>query len=590
MSLYLGLEIGKRGIMSTQTVLNTIGHNIANANTTGYSRQVADLTATRPYSTPALNSAAGAGQIGTGVEVSSIMRIRDAFVDTQYRYENSSLGYWTATQTAMDKIEVIINEPSDEGLRSVLDAFWASWQDLAADPENESVRAVVSEQGQAVCDAFQHMYRQFYDQRNDLNANVAIDVDEINTIANEIQGLNRQIAIVTVSGKEPNDLKDKRDVLLDELSKLVNIKVSDAENGMINVQLGGSSLVQGAEVRTLTTQQDSYGMHTVIWADNLLAANITDGELKAYLDARDITVPDMIDNLNALAKTTILKTNEIHSQGYSLNNTTQEPDGTDFFTIPTNGVSPDDYEYWAREMAVSTDITEDPKNIAAALLPTYDSSGNISNFGDGNNALAIAQLKQNINSAGLVCSQEIALVNNAAYSLIVNYGGIDYNVTAAAPAYTSLAGRAAAIQASILATAGLAASGITVTADGNRLIISSSETDFEGIEDLTVDGTNYGDYTALAGMIYNATTDDFWRSIAAEVGVVSDEAIRNSNNQDTLVSELENQRQSVSGVSLDEEATDMVKYQHAYNASSRFITVIDEMLDKLINDTGVVGR
>lgn len=604
MSGFFGLEIGKRAIFVNQTALNTVGHNMANANTTGYSKQVSDLTAGIPLATPSLTNALTVGQLGTGVTIQAIERMRDAYVDRQYRYENTSAGYWEATQQSLDKIEVIINEPSDSGLRSVIDEFWKSWEDLAANPENSSTRAVVAQRGEALADTFQHMYKQLNDLKQDLNANVQIEVDQINTLGTQIKDLNVQIAAIMASGQSPNDLEDKRDVLIDELSKLVNINITDGENNMVNIQIGGRSLVQGAFSNKLDTAEDSDGMHMVVWDDTRVRTDISGGELKAYLDARgkttlsqekepseyNETVPNLMEQLNSLAESIITRTNQVHSQGYSINNKTDEPDNTDFFNMPTD-TSPDDYLYWARDMVVSTAIVKDPNNIAAAAERTWDASGSKSNFGDGENALALAGLKQNMNNNLLVFTDGIPLTANASISFDIVRSGSPNTTITISPApppdvYTTTAERAQAIQDAIEA-AGL--TGYTVTANGQRLVFSSTDTSFTGINSLTVNSVAYGDNNALQ-MVSGSTNDDFWRAVAAEIGVKAEEAERNSENQDTLVSELDNKRQSVSGVSLDEEATDMIKYQHAFNAASRYITVVDEMLQTIVEKMGLAGR
>lgn len=713
---FMGLDIGKRAIMVSQTALNIVGHNMANANTEGYTRQVAELTASTPYGMPSLTSSTAVGLLGTGVDISEIARIRDAYVDNQYRYENTSAGYWTATEQSLDKIQIIINEPSDDGLRSVMDEFWEAWQELSANPENESTRAVVSERGQAVADAFQHTYKQLVDLREDLNANVKIDVDQINALGSQIKDLNLQIATITLAGKQPNDLEDKRDLLIDQLSKLVDINLSKDDKGMVAIQIGGSTLVQGVQFNALSTKEDSYGMSMVVWKDTGARTQISGGDLMANLDARgktDLpdeqtpssyaeTVPTLINQLNSLAKTIVVKTNQIHKQGFSLNNATQTADGTPFFTMPAG--SPDQYTDWAKNMSVDSAIVDDPNNIAASGAPTYDTSGNKSNFGDGCNALVIAQLKQNMNNESIVYTTSVA-VNSQDIQVTVRYDNKDYSVSVSGSDYSDANSRAAAIQSAILAATvpdtDIQNSGITVSDSDGRLVFTSSnskftgitdlqiynnttsswddygsyqdvnngqasiqtqnipdisaapafiptlsvlyggqtilislpsatytntslasaiqtainanlpasspgitvssaatlpgplvfsstDNNFKGIQDLNINNTSYGDYSVL--MVRGETNDDYWRAVAAEVGVESQAATRNSENQDTLVSELDSKRQSVSGVSLDEEATDMIKFQHAFNAASRFITTVDDMLDTLINKTGVVGR
>ena len=144
-STFAGIETAYRALQANQLALDITGHNIANANTEGYSRQVATFSATAPYTNPAFNRSATAGQIGTGVEVAYITRMRDMFVDLQIRQENHALGRWTARYENLHQLELIYNEPSETGIADALDQFWTALQDLANRAENTSVRAVVQQ-------------------------------------------------------------------------------------------------------------------------------------------------------------------------------------------------------------------------------------------------------------------------------------------------------------------------------------------------------------------------------------------------------------------------------------------------------------
>ena len=595
MSNFMSLEIGKRSIMTHQTALSVTGHNIANANTAGYTRQVPTLVTTRPYYTPSLTSNSGVGQLGTGVEVSYLERLRDAFLDGQIRNENKTTGYWSAIQDTLAKIEVILNEPSNDGLRTVMDQFWESWQDLSAHPESESVRAGVAQRGAALADAFNHTVQQLTELREDVNAFVQVKVNEINSIAQQMADLNQQILSITIAGKQPNDLLDKRDLLIDELSRIADVTVNHDHNGMVSVQLGGRPLVQGKDFAVMDTVTDKHGMHQVVWADTKTAVNVTGGELRGLLDARGATeldkspsvyseiIPNMIEDLNQLAKTIILRTNEIHRGGFSLNNQSTFPDGMNFFTEPTDG-------NWAQMMQVDQLIADDPKNIAAARYHTWE-GGIETNFGDGAVALMIAQLKHDYNFQQYTASSGDLTVTFP-YDAAITFSVDGVSITIPQPssldppqeAYSDLSKLADAIQQA-LDNEGLA---LNVRTEGRQLVFYSTET--FAIQDFLTAGNDLAVQSPHGGVVNKATTDDYWRSVCAQVGVMSQESLRMVNNQETLLNELENKRQSVSGVSLDEEMTNMIKFQHAYNAASRYITTIDEAIDVIVNRMGLVGR
>jgi|CZCA01.1.fsa_nt_gi flagellar hook-associated protein 1 FlgK len=596
MSIFMGLEIGKRSIMTHQTALSVTGHNIANANTVGYTRQSPTLVTTRPHYTPNLTSNSGIGQLGTGVEVAYLERLRDAFLDGQIRNENKTTGYWSAIQDTLAKIEVILNEPSNDGLRTVMDQFWESWQDLSAHPESESVRAVVAQRGAALADAFNHTYQQLTELREDVNAFVRVKVDEINSIAQQMADLNQQILSITIAGKQPNDLLDKRDLLIDELSRIADVTVNHDHNGMVSVQLGGRPLVQGKDFAVMDTVTDKRGMHQVVWADTKTAVNVNGGELRGLLDARGATeldkspsvyaeiIPNMIEDLNQLAKTIILRTNEIHRGGFSLNNQSAFPDGMNFFTEPTDG-------NWAQMMQVDQLIADDPKNIAAARYHTWE-GGIETNFGDGAVALMIAQLKHDYNIQQYTASSgDLTVTFPYDAEITFSVGVVDITIPQPSldppqEAYTDLNKLADAIQQA-LDNKGLA---LNVRTEGRQLVFYSTET--FAIQDFLTEDNNLTTQAPDDNdkVVNKATTDDFWRSVCAQVGVMSQESLRMVKNQDTLLNELENKRQSVSGVSLDEEMTNMIKFQHAYNAASRFITTIDEAIEVIVNRMGLVGR
>ncbi|MGI5911532.1 MAG: flagellar hook-associated protein FlgK [Syntrophomonadaceae bacterium] len=506
MSNFFSLEIGRRALLTHQTALSITGHNIANADTPGYSRQVAEIVTSNPWHAPAMNQSGKAGQLGTGVDIAAINRIRDEFIDAQIRHENRADGYWAAMQETLSQIEVIINEPSEDGLRAAMDMFWESWQDLVANPESEAVRTVTLQRGMALADAIKHTYQQLSDLRFDVNSQVTVKVDEINSLALQIADLNRQIMAIGIAGKQPNDLMDKRDLLIDQLSRIADVTLDIDCHNMVSLRLGGSMLVDGGQWNQLATIEDAYGMDMVVWKDNESAVIVKNGELRGLLDTRGKTansgevsfaykeiIPGMIDDLEALAQTLAERINGVHSKGFSLNNKTSDlnaPDGINFFEYDPN-------KGGAASIQVNQSIQDDVKNIAAAAAPVWDNNTR-TNFGDGNNALKIAQLKHDLNKPE----------DNSEDKLKIN----------------------------------------------------------------------------------NMTIDDFWRSVAADIGVLSQEAQRMVLNQGALLKELENKRQSFSGVSLDEEMINMVKFQHAYNGASRYITAIDEALEVVINRMGLVGR
>ncbi|WP_027409284.1 flagellar hook-associated protein FlgK [Anoxybacteroides tepidamans] len=532
-STFQGLEIAKRGMFTQQTALYVTGQNIANANTPGYSRQRVNFVQTEPYPAASMNRPQIPGQMGTGVEAGSIERVRENFLDIQYRSENNKSGYWEARADATQKMQDIMNEPSDNGLSKTMDQFWQSLQDLSTNPEDEGARSVVRQRGLAVVETFHYLYDSLSQIQKDFGSQIGVTITGINSLTTQISNLNKQISEVEPHGYLPNDLYDERDRLVDQLSQLVNIQVEKVANGgnslkiaegTYNIYLTDSSgnpifdgsgnkiyLVQGSTTNTLSLPSgqdvDGDGVKETPTSDvdqlqvgstTIPATSFSPGKLRGliesfgYKDSLGNTkgiYPEMINHLNDLAYTFGTIFNKVHEMGYALDGTTT---GIDFFTGLTTTNA-------AKNISLSSAI-DDLSKIAASM---DGKSGN------GSNAINLANVGKM-----LLSSSSVSLVGTS----------------------TTL----------------------NITALGLPLTSGTIKSNYEG-----------------------------W---IGKLGVDGQQAERMKNNSDTLRQSVDDRRQSTSSVSLDEEMTNMIKFQQAYNAAARQITVIDEMLDKVINSMGVVGR
>lgn len=508
-STFHGIEVSKRGLFAQQSALNTTGHNIANANTAGYTRQRANMQATPGIPYPGLSNSTEPGLLGTGVNVVSLQRIREEFLDVQLRTENKHYGYWEAKRDVLQKVEGIMNEPSDTGMQKVMDELWKSWQDLSQNPESLSARAVVRQRAIAVTETFAALNTSLTELQRDLDNVVATKVIDINSIAQQLANLNRQIGDVVPHGYQPNDLYDQRDVLLDKLAKLTDVKVTNLNSGMIQVTIDGQELVNGRTAVTMAVEKDATtGFNNITLGGAPFIPQ--SGGLLGTFEARGIPgtdangqptmqgpVPDMIRKLNLLAENIATEVNKLHSTGMNLTdienrktNPTADLEKLDFF-VKKNDALP----LTAANIQVNPKILASLNSIAAAQVEDPNTGSGTSFYGDGRNALAIASIK------------------------------------------------------------------------------------FKPLQLLT----------GSSGQIESTTLDDFYRYTIAQLGVDSQEATRMEKNSELLVGQVDTNRQSVSGVSIDEEMSEMVKYQHAYNASARVMTSMDEILDKVINGMGRVG-
>ncbi|GGE84929.1 flagellar hook-associated protein FlgK [Priestia taiwanensis] len=517
-STFQSLETAKRGMAMQQTALQTLGHNITNANTPGFSRQRVNFQTTTAFPKPGMQAPFLPGQVGTGGEAGSVQRIRDNFLDLQFRKEVNKLGFYGAKTDALKKMEDIMNEPSEDGLSKQLNNFWKSLQDLAVNPQNSGARSVVLERGKAVTETFHYLSNSLKDVQKDLNNQISVTTKEVNSLIEQISNVNKQIADVEPHGYLPNDLYDERDRLVDQLSGLVNVKVSYVESGgMAKPEAEGRAsielldangspmglLVDGLDLNTkpnyLTVNYESRPLGEASYVTGITVGPNTipmkdfasTGKLKGLIDSygyvengtpRTIKgeYPEMLQQLDQLAGSFVIAFNEAHKQGWTLDGDT----GKDFFD-PTKLTAD----------SISLAI-KSPTEIASAGQPT--TSGGTENKGNGDNALKLAEI---------------------------------------------LRGK--------------------ITIYGDPATKSNPKED---------------------------TMDSFYQGMIGTMGVRAQESERLMNNSNLLAANVEDRRMQVSSVSLDEEMINMVKYQHAYNAAARNITLVDEMLDKIINGMGLVGR
>jgi flagellar hook-associated protein 1 len=453
-SSFYGLQTSLRGLLAQQRLLDTAGHNIANASTVGYSRQEAALVASPALQIPAGGVATGASaHLGSGVDVQSYRRIRDSFIDLQFRAQNTGLGEWTARAKTLEAAELALSEPSENGINEQLARFWTAWSDLAKAADDPAAKTALVEQASALSDAFATVRNQIATAQsqtlaeyNDLArpAGPGDPGGEIAQVAQEIAELNETIKRFATIGDMPNDLLDRRDQLLDRLSEFGQVSVEAQTDGTVNVSFVDKAAA-GTTYPVVTGTASTWAGPPAgdAWAPGgrlggLLEAGRPGGTLDGYLATIDSIATALATQVNAT---------------YG---------GTFFETGPgAAGAS----------LRVAAALQADPRLVAAGTGAA----------GSNDIALAISQLRD------------------------------------------------------------------------------------------------------------SPTIDGAYRAFVAQVGAHSREAIRQEGNAQVLTDAVENRRQSVSGVSLDEEMSNLVRFQRAYQASSRAMSTLDEMLDVLINRTGRVG-
>jgi flagellar hook-associated protein 1 FlgK len=458
------MDTGKRSMMNSQTALQTVGHNIANKSTEGYSRQRVELQSNVPISEGRL-------QIGTGSKAAMVTRTNNPYLEKQIQKEGAQNGFLEARADAMGRVEQIYNEQMNKGLSQYMGEFFNAFRELANYPESPATRTLVRETAQVLTNDFQRVTRDLQAVQEDLDMQIKTHVEDINQTVKEIANLNEKIAAVEIQGTPANDERDRRDHLLKKLNEKIDITWAENETGQLSITAAKNAvLVSGFSSQELRANQNSTGdrvevnFKTPSGQLTPITKMITGGKLGALIETRDRTIEDLKGNIDQLAFTFADEVNKVHQQG--------------------------------------VDLLGRPGQAFFAEL-------------------------SNINGA----ASEIKLAD-------------------------------------------------TIKRDVNRVVTAMKE---KGVADNTVANViaNLQDRTVLVDG--TSTMDEYYRSTVGKIGILTQRSQKESEAQKNILGQLTNLRESISGVSLDEEATKMIEYQKSFDASARLIRTADEMFDTVLS-------
>lgn len=546
---FLGLNTALSGLFANQRSLGIVSHNIANANTEGYSRQVMNTVAYKPQVLPG-----GMGTLGVGVDVTAVKQVRDSYLDFKYRVETSVKGEWDARASVLTELEGIFNEPSDSSIAELLDQYYESLQSLQKNPENLTARTLVRQNTIALSEGVQRISTMLKDLQADLNFQFKSAVEEVNAYADQIAKLNETIYKAELEGGIANDVRDQRNVLLDKLSELVNIDYYEDDQNRFYVLVGGQQLVAHYRADTLElvpredklNADDGDGILDVQWS-NGNKLNVSSGKVLGLKNVRDNIdgdnkgIPYYVDKLNEFVDTFSDTFNQIHQDGYGLDGST----GYYMFTI--NNMTTAEYKNYL--------LTKGFDGQAAIEVTSSVMSG-------------VSALPEDEQQDKIASNIKTLIENNPSYQ--------DKTVKM--------------IDGKYYVVDRVKASEITIAKDLEDLNKIAAAV---RLEDIPGDGSNI---LKMIETRHNVTLyewgapEDYIKSLVSNLGVDAAEANRVATNQALLTNEYSTARDSIMGVSLDEEMANMIKYQTAYNANARMVNVFDEMLDLVVNRLGTVGR
>lgn len=606
-STFSGLNTMVNGIYTQRLGLNTVGHNISNSNTEGYSRQTAHAAATPSSEVYTL---AGASQVGNGSTVTSVIRARDIYADRQYWKENSTDGYYNGKANNYAKIESIFNDSDNSGVQDAMEKFYQAWQDCSTTASSDTSRQNVINAGQNFAQSLQIAAKQTKEQIDSLYDDISLSVVKMNRLMGQVVELNKNIAGIEATGAHANDLRDQRDLIVDQLTSMTDITVYESANGMYTLVSNGTTLVNGiTKVDLEMSAPKNNTTYSLSDYDIMIKQTGTvytpgNGELKAQFEAvaEDKGYIDQVANMAAFMFTTL---NDQHKAGYGIDGSKDKPFGNDNpkDNATTNlnfyGESDKAFQWDAKtgKLAmydVKTGAKEELSGMQILEILTVNSELTAT---DGHKKLATRSGERD--DAGNLLYQTDTGKTTTITTTDVNQAKIDAKTNK--PLYMALDG-----------TTTTDAKLAKQDANGNALyLLKDVKLDPQGKKPLALDvnGTGDGSNAVWIAALFNCERDktspevngtdrligngslySYYNTSMTTMGSSASNMNGRVKFQAGVMNQVENLRSSTNGVNWDEELSNMITFQQGYSACSRCLSAMDECLDKLINGTGTVGR
>ncbi|MGP1522581.1 MAG: flagellar hook-associated protein FlgK [Treponema sp.] len=631
-SSFAGIEIGKRSLMAQNQSIMTAGHNISNADNEGYSRQRVNLRAFDPLYRPDLTREERPGQVGQGIDVQSVTRIRDELLDIRITAQANLESYWETRDKYYSMLEKLYNEPDDISIRTTMDKFWDSWQELSVYPESQAARQAVVSRGESMVNGVKQRFIGLQGVAAMINGDIEATVKQVNDFSLQIAEINKEIIRSEAMGDYPNDLYDRRDLMVEKLSKLINITTDRRDPDEFMVHIDGHILVQGGAARTydVVPLTDNNGYTKVVWADTQNDAFFAGGSLGALIELRDVDIRTEVQNLNTVAMNFADLVNDIHRNSVGANNVT----GLDFFieepfvantlgNYDRNGDGVEDSTYIFRISGSNELHLQEQTGLAGVMtlsgiggnvdVPYYatdtvetvinrinDSSSEVKAYLDRNNRLVLKAVTasspdnpdfviRHVEDSGFFLTGYAGLLAGSGEENAYDFNqanAVDFLTAAVREGEDGNAAQYAV--APVLNPAGY----MSVNKDIQKdvLSVAAGKAGHNGVVEAG-DGSSAVEIAALRNnpvMIGRSRTfDDYFAESVTNVGLKGEQAQTNLLSQNAIMADLRDLRDSISGVNIDEELADIIKFQHGYNAAAKFISVVDELLDTVINRLGV---
>ena len=557
-NIFSALSSAKLGLLAQQLAIEVTGQNIANVETEGYSRQDVTFEANTPRHAIKYGSM---HQIGTGVRVAGIERAHDQFLFEQIMDEGDLSGSTEVKKDIFEQLEVLFNEGSGRSLNDALSSFFASVHDLATNARGLSERADLVSKAEHLASTFNQTGKQLFTIQRNIDATIETEVTEINSLTTQIGKLNESIhANEPASQYKANDLRDNRDRLVKELSKKIDIQLIEESDNQISLTLkDGTALVLKDRVFKLSTSlngdNDSFKDVNIEYGSGLknITSTITGGELRGYLDMRDTEVKSVVDKMNILSASFIQEFNGIHRAGFGIDGSS----GLDFFS------------------PLDVTVDHDVDNTGTAVVsmtnasPTTVSVDEFEIAFTSNNKFTLNNLTTNASSGTFTFASGSTFNIKDGFAVTISGSAVSGDKVTFSVSEDAASGMS--VSSTITTNTRKIAAGTTTNGDGANALLMADLQNTLSFNSVTWSGSGSGSYTF----------DEYYNAVVSTIGIESFSAQATLRQQEGIMLQLNSRRESISGVSIDEEMIKMIKFQQAYNASARMISVVDEMLDAL---------
>lgn len=576
MSLYGSFEIGKKALTASQLGQSTTGHNIANVDTEGFSRQELTQAASRPDSD---------GK-GTGVDVTGVQRKQDRFTKQKVVGEQTQVGTWETRDKILTEAEVIYTDLEGTRLRGAMDEFWGSWNSVATEPESVTLRKTLVTKSQELAQDFRAFNKRLTEFNDTLNGRVVAELHEINQITREIGMLNKQVEQLEKRALPANDARDRRELLLQQLSEKVEVRWFESERGTMEVQIAnGQHLVHGRDnynlnpIKDVDTKGDiRVGLNSSAGVEADVTDVIRNGSLKELIAQRDGNIKQYKDDLNLMVNELAFRVNGLHANGTGINGAKYMEKGSarldkeqqqnplpylktgsmEFKLLDEEGEIEDVFTVRLQAGVDTIGTALQKINRAAGAYHTIEEGGqqrevlkDVTPFkaeldADGTVKLSAGMGKRfiygedNTNFKSMVGLNCFFHLENGAQDISVNQELVEDEMKIAA--------------------------GIDLIPGDNRIAMSIAE--LQNTSTMNDDTVSF---------------DEFYNAQITDIGLKVANAQKGLRSHSQMLEQYEALRDSVSSVNLDEEMTKMMKYQRAYESSAKYLSTIDQMTQTVIN-------